>query len=76
MNELKIHGGNAKNGRYIYSFEYSKSTSSQNDQVVEKGSNILLILFRHGAPANLAKQPSAEKSEFANYYLKGFSGEL
>lgn len=31
---------------------------------------------RHGAPANLQKDPSADKVEFANYYLKGFSGKV
>jgi hypothetical protein len=31
-------------------------------------------LFRHGAPANLPKGQSSDRVEFANFYLKGFSG--
>ncbi|CAF3715518.1 unnamed protein product [Adineta steineri] len=39
--------------------------------------HILIRTFeRHGSPANLPKAQSAERVEFANFYLKGFSAKV
>ncbi len=65
-----IHGGNVKNGLYISSFEHSKGKTSTKRQFIS-----YICLFRHGSPANLPKGQTSEKVEFANFYLKGFSGK-
>ncbi|CAF1083384.1 unnamed protein product [Adineta steineri] len=39
--------------------------------------HILIRIFeRHGSPANLPKGQSPDRIEFANFYLKGFSGKV
>lgn len=35
---------------------------------------IVRVTCRHGSPANLPKGQSPDKIEFANFYLKGYSG--
>jgi hypothetical protein len=44
----------------------------------EKNPNndFLFLCIRHGSPANLPKGQSQERVEFANFYLKGFSGRI
>jgi hypothetical protein len=37
---------------------------------------LLFFSFRHGSPANLPKGQPPERVEFANYYLKAFSGKF
>ena len=71
---LIIPGGNAKNGHYIFLFEHLKGRT--NYLLPCKKMMIAIYYYRHGSPANLTKGSSQEKIDFANYYLKGFSGEL
>ena len=69
--ERNIPGGSVRNGHCTFSIERSKGSSSSSPSLVE-----LRWAFRHGAPMNLPKQHSPEMLEFANYYLKGFSGKV
>jgi hypothetical protein len=69
MNVVNIHGGNVKNGIYIFWFEHSKGRKTN-----KNWNDYLFRLNRHGSPANLPKGQSSDRVEFANFYLKGFSG--
>ncbi len=55
-----------------FTYFYSNLRKVENKKI--QNIYFVFLLIRHGSPANLPKGQSQERTEFANFYLKGFSG--
>ncbi len=54
-----------------FTYSYSNIWKVENENKINY---FVFASIRHGSPANLPKGQSQERVDFANFYLKGFSG--